>query len=266
MSGYRCLNCRCDLGRRNRGRGYCQTCHQENAQVKQSVKGQGESLIIIENQAQAIQEDIDIQKRYIERQNTDIGEVKAAVHRHDEDMKKMRCEVDSLRLEPGTNLEIAQENRKKEEAKALQEQAKAKQEEAKVKQEEAKAKQEEAKAKQEEAKAKQEEAKAKQEEDKILQLEKANIRKEELRLEQEEIKLKQEEMKVQQEKAKAQQEKMKMQQGKSKENVNKNVNHNLEGSNENMSGSFPDFINPVHDTDPRWTRVHETPKSYTSLF
>ena len=254
MSGYRCLNCRCDLGRRNRGRGYCQTCHQENAQVKQSVKGQGESLIILENHAQAIQEDIDIQKWYIERQNADIGEVKAAVHRHDEDMKKMRCEMDSLRLKLATKLEIAQENRKMEEAKALQEQAKAKQEEAKVKQEEAKAKQEEAKAKQEEAKA--------LHEDKKLQLEEAKARQEKLRLEQEEIKLKKEEMKVQQEKAKAQQEKMKMQQEKSKENVNRN----LEGSDENMPGSFPDFINPVHDTDPRWTRVHETPKSYTSLF
>ena len=237
MSANRCLNCRFDLGKRNRGKGYCQTCHQENAQVKQSVKGQEEKLIILENHAHATQEDIEIQKQCIERQSTDIGEIKVAVHRHDEDMEKMQHEVASLRLEETTKLQIAQENRKMEEAKAVQEQAKAKQEEAKALQEEKKLQQEEAKARQEE-----------------------------LRLQQEEIKLKQEEMKVQQEKAKAQQEKMKMQQEKSKENINRNVNHNLESSDENMDGSFPDFINPAHDTDPRWTRVHETSKSYTSLF
>ena len=174
MSTYRCLNCRCDLGRRNRGRGYCQNCHQENVQVKQRVKDQEEKVVILENHAQGMQEAVDIQKQYMERQNTDIGEIKATLHGHNEDMEKMQYEVASLRLELKTQLEIAQENRKMEEAKALQEQAKAKQEEAKAVQE-----------------------------DKKLQQEEAKARQEELRLEQEEIKLKQEEMKVQQEKAKA---------------------------------------------------------------
>ena len=89
MSTYRCLNCRCDLGRRNRGRGYCQNCHQENVQVKQRVKDQEEKVVILENHAQGTQEAIDIQKKYMERQNTDIGEIKAALHSHNEDMEKM---------------------------------------------------------------------------------------------------------------------------------------------------------------------------------